>query len=71
MLQEDIEAEVKACYEVLKGQGVGMTEPLVDAEGDYKGVNIPFHVKLIKTLCVKSLSVGADSVPFSGSGPRI
>ena len=41
MLQEDIEAEVKACYEVLKGQGVGMTEPLVDAEGDYKGVNIP------------------------------
>ena len=46
MLQEDIEAEVKACYEVLKGQGVGMTEPLVDAEGDYK------TVKLIKTLCV-------------------
>jgi hypothetical protein len=24
---------VKACYEVLKGQGVGMSEPLVDDEG--------------------------------------
>jgi hypothetical protein len=40
---------VKACYEVLKGQGVGMSEPLVDDEGISRV--FPQHfVKLLATL---------------------
>ncbi|NXJ82627.1 PSMD9 ATPase, partial [Trogon melanurus] len=32
--KDEIEAQIKACYELLEGQkGVGMNEPLVDAEG--------------------------------------
>lgn len=32
--KDEIEAQIKACYAVLEGQkGVGMNEPLVDAEG--------------------------------------
>ncbi|XP_016157601.1 PREDICTED: 26S proteasome non-ATPase regulatory subunit 9 isoform X1 [Ficedula albicollis] len=32
--KDEIEAQIKACYELLEGQkGVGMHEPLVDAEG--------------------------------------
>jgi Nas2 N_terminal domain len=33
LFQDNIELELKAFFEVLKGQGVGMNEPLVDAEG--------------------------------------
>ncbi|XP_074015671.1 26S proteasome non-ATPase regulatory subunit 9 isoform X1 [Numenius arquata] len=32
--KDEVEAQIKACYELLEGQkGVGMEEPLVDAEG--------------------------------------
>ncbi|OWK61244.1 26S proteasome non-ATPase regulatory subunit 9 [Lonchura striata] len=32
--KDEVEAQIKACYELLEGQkGVGMHEPLVDAEG--------------------------------------
>ncbi len=54
---------MKACYEVLKGQGVGMSEPLVDDEGI--SCFSPQHlVKFLDTLITPAVAIGNFSQCF-------
>uniref|UniRef100_A0A452J4E3 Nas2 N-terminal domain-containing protein n=1 Tax=Gopherus agassizii TaxID=38772 RepID=A0A452J4E3_9SAUR len=66
--KDELEAQIKACYAVLEGQkGVGMNEPLVDAEGypradvDVYQVRAARHNIICKQFCPKKSSfTGAE-----------
>ncbi|XP_073169469.1 26S proteasome non-ATPase regulatory subunit 9 isoform X2 [Lepidochelys kempii] len=65
--KDELEAQIKACYAVLEGKGVGMNEPLVDAEGypradvDVYQVRAARHNVICKQFCPeKSSFAGAE-----------